>query len=87
MMSMMYMNAIRYSTHMDVRKTEVEVRIADARNGLADVINRARYLDEVTVLTHRKKRVAAVVSIDFYERALEALGEERVPASEEPSGS
>lgn len=63
---------------MTAPKVELEERIADVRNALADAINRARYRDEVTVLTHRKRRVAALVSIEFYERALEALGEERV---------
>jgi len=81
---MVYMNVSRYSIAMSAPKTETEARIADARNGLADVINRARYLDEVTVLTHRSKRVAAVVSIEFYERALAALGEERQPAERPP---
>lgn len=77
MVSMVYMKGVRYSTAMEAPKPEVEARIADARNGLADVINRARYRDEVTVLTHRGRRVAAVVSIEFYERALAALGETR----------
>ncbi|GAA3851925.1 hypothetical protein GCM10023084_02670 [Streptomyces lacrimifluminis] len=64
---------------MTAPKPEAQERIADARNALADVINRARYTDETTVLTHRKKRVAAVVSIEFYERALAALDEQRSP--------
>ena len=64
---------------MTAPKPEAQERIADARNALADVINRARYTDETTVLTHRKKRVAAVVSIEFYERALAALSEQRSP--------
>ena len=37
----------------------------------------ARYFDETTVLTSRSKRVAVIVGMDFYERALAALGEER----------
>ena len=45
---------------------------------LADAIERARYFDETTVMTSRGKRVAVIVGMDFYERALEALGEERI---------
>ncbi|WP_424891839.1 type II toxin-antitoxin system prevent-host-death family antitoxin [Streptomyces sp. XH2] len=67
---------------MSATKVEHEARIADVRNAFADAIGRARYGDEVTVLTSRGKRVAALVSMEFYERALEALGETRVPADE-----
>ncbi|MFF5670299.1 type II toxin-antitoxin system prevent-host-death family antitoxin [Streptomyces hygroscopicus] len=67
---------------MTAPKIEHEERIADVRNALADAIGRARYRDEVTVLTSRGKRVAALVSMDFYERALAALGEERMPAEQ-----
>ncbi|MFE5871610.1 type II toxin-antitoxin system prevent-host-death family antitoxin [Streptomyces roseifaciens] len=63
---------------MSATKVEHEQRIADVRNGLADAIGRARYGDAVTVLTNRGKRVAALVSVEFYERALAALGETRV---------
>jgi len=79
-MYIMYVVAVRYTAGMTAPKIEHEERIADVRNALADAINRARYRDEVTVLTHRSKRVAALVSMDFYDRALAALGEERVPS-------
>jgi prevent-host-death family protein len=75
----MYITSIRYTPAMTAPKIEHEERIADVRNALADAINQARYRDDVTVLTSRGKRVAALVSMDFYERALAALGEERVP--------
>lgn len=84
MIALMYMKYsidVGYTPNMTAPKIEHEERIADVRNALAETINRARYLDEVTVLTSRGKRVAALVSLDFYARALEALGEERVPAS------
>ncbi|MFM9590777.1 type II toxin-antitoxin system Phd/YefM family antitoxin [Streptomyces scabiei] len=67
---------------MDAPKTEHVASIAEVRNSFADAVGRARYSDEPTVLTSRKKRVAVVVSIDFYERALRALGETRTPAEE-----
>ncbi|MFC8704147.1 type II toxin-antitoxin system prevent-host-death family antitoxin [Streptomyces anulatus] len=70
---------------MTAPKKEHQSKIADARNALADAIEKARYYDETTVLTSRGKRVAVLVGMDFYERALEALGETRElvePASE-----
>ncbi|MEU2484054.1 type II toxin-antitoxin system prevent-host-death family antitoxin [Streptomyces sp. NPDC012617] len=63
---------------MTAPKKEHQEKIADVRNALADAIEKARYYDETTVLTSRGKRVAVLVGMDFYERALEALGEERV---------
>ncbi|MEU0098197.1 type II toxin-antitoxin system prevent-host-death family antitoxin [Streptomyces sp. NPDC006267] len=62
---------------MTAPKKEHQSKIADARNALADAIEKARYYDETTVLTSRGKRVAVLVGMDFYERALEALGETR----------
>ncbi|MGW6741713.1 type II toxin-antitoxin system prevent-host-death family antitoxin [Streptomyces sp. NPDC055025] len=62
---------------MTAPKKEHQEKIADVRNSLADAIERARYFDETTVMTSRGKRVAVIVGVDFYERALEALGEER----------
>lgn len=75
--ALMYSMIVRYTAVMTAPKIEHQERIADVRNSLADAINQARYRDEVTVLTSRGKRVAALVSMDFYERALAALGEER----------
>ncbi|MGW4603681.1 type II toxin-antitoxin system prevent-host-death family antitoxin [Streptomyces sp. NPDC004532] len=63
---------------MTAPKKEHQEKIADVRNSLADAIERARYYDETTVMTSRGKRVAVIVGMDFYERALVALGEERV---------
>jgi prevent-host-death family protein len=75
-----YMEDFSYTPAMNAPKIEHEERIADVRNALADAIGKARYSDETTVLTSRGKRVAVIVSLDFYERALAALGEERVLA-------
>ncbi|MFB7707964.1 type II toxin-antitoxin system prevent-host-death family antitoxin [Streptomyces sp. NPDC056105] len=63
---------------MTAPKKEHQEKIADVRNSLADAIERARYFDETTVMTSRGKRVAVIVGMDFYERALEALDEQRV---------
>lgn len=76
--ALMYMKSVRYSIDMTAPKKEHQEKIADVRNALADAIEKARYYDETTVLTSRGKRVAVLVGMDFYERALEALGEERV---------
>lgn len=81
----MYINVLRYTPDMTAPKIEHQERIADVRNSLADAINQARYRDESTVLTSRGKRVAALVSMDFYERALAALGETRVLADKPAS--
>ncbi|MFF0055619.1 type II toxin-antitoxin system prevent-host-death family antitoxin [Streptomyces microflavus] len=69
---------------MTAPKKEHQRKIADARNALADAIEKARYYDETTVLTSRGKRVAVLVGMDFYERALEALGETRELVEPEP---
>lgn len=73
-------SAVGYTPDMDAPKIQHTRRIADVRNSLAEAIAHARYRDEVTVLTSRGKPAAVLVSVGFYERALEALGETRVPA-------
>lgn len=75
--ALMYITDLRYTADMTASKKEHQEKIADVRNSLADAIERARYFDETTVMTSRGKRVAVIVGMDFYERALEALGEER----------
>jgi prevent-host-death family protein len=75
----MYIKAMSYATAMTaITRNEHEERIADVRNSFAEAVGRARYSGEVTVLTSRGKRAAAIVPLDFYERALEALGETAV---------
>lgn len=68
---------VRYTPDMSATKKENQKSIAEVRNSLAEAIEKARYFDETTVLTSRKKRVAVIVGMDFYERALSALGETR----------
>lgn len=81
--ALMYIMVFRYTADMTATKKEHQEKIADVRNALADAIEKARYYDETTVLTSRGKRVAVLVGMDFYERALEALGEERVLVAKE----
>jgi prevent-host-death family protein len=65
---------------MTATRTEHRAKIAEARNVLGEVISRARYAGETTVLINRGKEAAVIVPFDFYERALEALDERAVPA-------
>jgi len=75
--ALMYIMIVRYTPDMTAPKKENQKSIAEVRNSLAEAIEKARYFDETTVLTSRGKRVAVIVGMDFYERALAALGEER----------
>lgn len=61
-------------------RTQHRAKIADARNVLGEVISRARFGGEPTVLMNRGKEAAVIVSFDLYERAMEALGEKIVEA-------
>lgn len=76
--ALMYSMIVRYTADMTAPKKEHQEKIADVRNALAEAIERARYYDETTVMTSRGKRVAVLVGMDFYERALAALDETRV---------
>ncbi|MDX2919679.1 type II toxin-antitoxin system prevent-host-death family antitoxin [Streptomyces sp. NE06-03C] len=60
---------------MSATRSEYSQSIAQVRNSFADAVGRARYSGDITVLTSRNKRAAAIVPMDFYERALVALGE------------
>lgn len=75
--AMKYTMIVRYTPDMTAPKRENQKSIAEVRNSLAEAIEKARYFDETTVLTSRSKRVAVIVGMDFYERALAALGETR----------
>lgn len=58
-----------------------EVRPGTVRAQFTEYVERARYRGEVAVIvdrTRERKPAAVLVSFDFYVRACEALGEERV---------
>ena len=62
-----------------------EVGVGALRANLSEHCNRAQFGGEATFvvdISRQRKRVAALVSMDFYDRALAALGEVRVPAAE-----
>lgn len=68
---------------MTETRREHRAKIAKARNVLGEVISRARFAGEATILMNRGKEAAVVVPFDFYERATAALGEKRVLVSTE----
>ncbi|MFE0887864.1 type II toxin-antitoxin system prevent-host-death family antitoxin [Streptomyces rochei] len=55
---------------MTATPTEHRAKIAEARNVLGEVISRARYANEPTILVNRGKEAAVIVSHPFYEEAL-----------------
>lgn len=55
---------------MATTRKEHRAKIAEARNVLGEVISRARYADEPTILINRGKEAAVIVSHPFYEQAL-----------------
>jgi prevent-host-death family protein len=67
---------------MATSQTEHRAPTHEARNVLGEVISRARYAGEPTILMNRSKEAAVIVSLDFYERACVALGVERVAADD-----
>jgi prevent-host-death family protein len=52
---------------------EDEVGIRYARSNLTELVNRVRLLKQVKFLTNRERRVAAIVPIEYYERAEKAF--------------
>lgn len=49
-------------------ETAAEMPISDAREQLAEVVGRARYSGEETILTHYGKPAAVVISFEQYQR-------------------
>lgn len=58
--------AISYAVAMSDRPTVHENQIAEARNVLGEVIARARFAGEPTILINRGKKAAVIVSYDDY---------------------
>lgn len=54
---------------MAIPRIEHRAKIAEARNVLGEVISRARYAEEPTILVNRNKEAAVIVSHPFYEQA------------------
>ncbi|SFD13304.1 type II toxin-antitoxin system prevent-host-death family antitoxin [Streptomyces aidingensis] len=54
---------------MTTPRTEHRAKIAEARNVLGEVIARARFAGEPTILMNRGKEAAVLVSYAFYEQA------------------
>jgi hypothetical protein len=63
-----------------------ERTMGELRSNVTELCTQVRYLNTAFVVVDRTKArrpIAALVSMDFYERALEALGERAVPASDD----
>ncbi|MFF8566310.1 type II toxin-antitoxin system prevent-host-death family antitoxin [Streptomyces albidoflavus] len=56
---------------------EVRMGVSDARANLTEVIAKVRLLGQRAILTRRDKPQAVLVSMDFYERAVKALEQQR----------
>lgn len=56
---------------MDMPRTEHRAAIHEARNVLGEVIARARFAGEPTILTNRGKEAAVIVNHDFYVQAVQ----------------
>jgi prevent-host-death family protein len=54
---------------MTTAPTEHRAKIAEARNVLGEVIARARFGGEATILVNRGKDAAVIVGHEFYEQA------------------
>lgn len=59
---------------MTSTRTEHRAKIAEARNVLGEVISRARYAGEPTVLINRGKEAAVIVSYEDYATLRELRG-------------
>ncbi|MBB0230628.1 hypothetical protein FOE67_14160 [Streptomyces calidiresistens] len=80
-LGMLATRGIVYSSRMTTRR-EHRAQIAEARNVFGQVVARARFAGEPTVLLNRKAEAAVVVPFDWYLRALDALGEQRLLADQ-----
>ncbi|GAA2219718.1 hypothetical protein GCM10010400_76640 [Streptomyces aculeolatus] len=67
----MSIQAVSYALPMSATPTEHRAKIAEARNVLGEVIARARFAGEPTILINRGKEAAVIVSPEFYRQALE----------------
>jgi prevent-host-death family protein len=79
----MGMQAVEYDAAMSAAINEHRMQIAKARNILGEVIARARFGGDATILINRKKPAAVIVSPEFYDRACELMGLERVPIGDD----
>ncbi|BBA98284.1 hypothetical protein RVR_4416 [Actinacidiphila reveromycinica] len=71
-----------YAAPMTVERKEHRATVAQVRNVFGEVLGRTRFGGETTVVMNRTTEAAAIVPIEFYRRALEALGETAVPVED-----
>jgi prevent-host-death family protein len=65
----MIVECVSYALPMSDDPIEHRAKIAEARNVLGEVIARARFGGEATILVNRGKDAAVIVSPEFYEQA------------------
>jgi len=58
--------------------------ISEARDHISDLVGRARYGHEATILTHYGSPAAVVISFEEYQRLKHAAGEAEVPEYQLP---
>ncbi|MEV4041505.1 GIY-YIG nuclease family protein [Streptomyces sp. NPDC049744] len=63
-----------------------EVSLSLARPRLTTIVGEVAHADQPVALLNHGRRYAMVVSMDFYERALAAMGEERVLVEKPAAG-
>lgn len=86
-MAKMYMRATQasYAAAMTTERKEHRATVAEVRNVFGEVLGRSRFGGDTTVVMNRSVEAAVVVPVDFYRRALEALGETAVPVEQPKS--
>jgi prevent-host-death family protein len=52
---------------------EHQMGVSEARKNMTEVVQEVRILRRTVILTRRSKPQVAIVPMDFYERAVEAL--------------
>lgn len=66
---MLYVRTVRYEYTESMSAAAEEMPITEARDNLADLVNRVHYTHEVTWLTRRGRRLAALAPADLMEAA------------------
>lgn len=71
MRACLYTDAVAADDLKELDQDDVGIRAA--RSNLTELVNRVRLLKQVKFLTNRERRVAVIVSLEYYERAERAI--------------
>jgi prevent-host-death family protein len=69
----MTIETILYTDAMPADMNAEEIGIAEARSNLTELVTHVRMLKQVKFLTNRSRRMAALVPIEYYNRAERAF--------------